>query len=57
MKAGSEHEITNVGHRALESLRIERGEPSFGSDLGYSILPQQVGLESLVDHEKVIYFV
>lgn len=50
---GQKYEIRNVGHYALESRRIEQGIPAWGSELTPSVLPQNAGLNSLVDLSKV----
>lgn len=53
VESGQKYEIRNVGHYALESRRIEQGIPAWGSELSPSVLPQNAGLNSLVDLSKV----
>ncbi|CAB3993588.1 FAD-dependent oxidoreductase [Paramuricea clavata] len=54
---GKKYEIRNVGLYALNSLRIEKGIPAWGSELSHSILPQNAGLNSLVDLSKKTEFI
>ena len=56
MKVGSKHSICNVGHLALNSLRVEQGVPSYGAELNYCVLPQQAGMDSFIDKNKVYKF-
>ncbi len=50
---GKKYGIRNVGLYALNSLRIEKGIPAWGSELNHTVLPQNAGLSSLVDLSKV----
>ena len=52
-ETGGKHDITNVGLYALNSIRIEGGIPAVGAELTQSVLPQNAGLNSLVDLSKV----
>lgn len=54
---GKKYEIRNVGLYALNSLRIEKGIPAWGSELSHSVLPQNAGLNSLVDLSKVSFVI
>ena len=53
METGRDYGIQNVGHYALDSVRVEQGVPAWGTELDYLSLPQEAGLESLVDIERV----
>ncbi|MBS9477693.1 GcvT family protein [Ancylobacter radicis] len=44
MAAGAEFAITNIGYRALESLRLEKGYWASGSDVGPDHSPLEAGL-------------
>ena len=54
---GKKYEIRNVGLYALNSLRIEKGIPGWGSELSHSVRPQNAGLNSLVDLSKVSFVI
>ena len=51
-EAGSEHELVAAGSRALDSLRLERGHPVWGTDISSAETPFAVGLEQLVRLDK-----
>lgn len=44
-----------VGHRALETARVEEGIPRFGADFGSDNLPQETGDETAVSYTKGCY--
>ncbi len=44
MKAGAEHGLVNAGYRAIETLRLEKGYRSWGSDIGPDHTPLEAGL-------------
>jgi folate-binding protein YgfZ len=44
-----------AGWTALETLRVEAGEPRFGADFGPETLPQETGLEDAVAYTKGCY--
>ncbi|MEZ5332239.1 MAG: hypothetical protein R2991_09365 [Thermoanaerobaculia bacterium] len=44
-----------AGWRALETLRVEAGEPRFGADFDDGNLPQESGLEDAVSYTKGCY--
>lgn len=44
-----------AGWTALETLRVEAGEPRFGADFGPENLPQETGLEDAVSYTKGCY--
>lgn len=44
MAAGAPHGIANAGHRAIESLRLEKGYRAWGSDIGPDHTPLEAGL-------------
>ncbi len=50
--AGEDLGVINVGHRALESLRIEAGVPRWGADINTDVTPFDVGLDDQVAFEK-----
>jgi glycine cleavage system aminomethyltransferase T/glycine/D-amino acid oxidase-like deaminating enzyme len=50
--AGTPHEITPGGYRALESLRLEKGYRYFGSDLTAGDTPYESGLGFCVHLDK-----
>jgi 4-methylaminobutanoate oxidase (formaldehyde-forming) len=51
-RAGAEHGIAPVGYRALDSLRIEKGYRSMGTDLTASDTPYEAGLGFCVAIDK-----
>jgi dimethylglycine dehydrogenase len=48
MEAGREFGIANIGTRAMDSLRLEKGYRAWGSDLTTEVTPFEAGLERLV---------
>lgn len=44
-----------VGLEAMERLRIERGVPRFGSEIGPETFPQEAGVDDAVSYEKGCY--
>ncbi len=46
--AGQKWELTNVGYRALESLRLEKGFRALGSDIGPDYTPLEAGMRKSV---------
>ena len=54
---GAKYEIKNVGLYALNSIRVEQGIPSWGSEFNHLVLPQNTGLSSLVNLSKVGYVI
>ncbi|XP_028392867.1 pyruvate dehydrogenase phosphatase regulatory subunit, mitochondrial-like isoform X2 [Dendronephthya gigantea] len=56
-ESGRKHNITNVGLYALNSIHIEDGIPAVGAELTQFVLPQNAGLNSLVDLSKKTEFI
>ena len=54
---GAKYDIRNVGLYALNSIRVEQGIPSWGSELSHLVLPQNAGLSSLVNLSKKTEFI
>ena len=50
--AGTAHGIRQVGYRAIESLRLEKGYRAYGTDLTASDTPDEAGLAMFVRPEK-----
>ncbi|MEM6480450.1 MAG: FAD-dependent oxidoreductase [Pseudomonadota bacterium] len=42
--AGAEHGLRNAGYRAIETLRLEKGNRAWGSDIGPDHTPDEAGL-------------
>lgn len=57
MAAGADFAITNIGYRALESLRLEKGYWASGSDVGPDHSPLEAGLGWAVKRETDIPFI
>ena len=53
----NEIEVTNVGSFALDTLRIEKGIPEFGSEIGRLTKPLDIGGENYTDIDKVRKFI
>lgn len=51
-QAGSEYGLRNFGARAMDSLRLEKGYPRYGSELNTEVNPFEAGLGFAVDMEK-----
>lgn len=47
--------VRRAGFEALETLRVEKGIPRFGSDYGPDNFPQETGLEEAVNYTKGCY--
>lgn len=47
--------VRPVGHRALETARVEEGIPRFGADFGGDNLPQETGDGTAVSYTKGCY--
>jgi tRNA-modifying protein YgfZ len=47
--------VRQAGFEALETLRVEKGIPRFGSDYGPDNFPQETGLEEAVSYTKGCY--
>ena len=52
---GRDFEVTPVGLKALNSLRLEAGIPRFGNELDDSIIPLEAELEKAINFEKGCY--
>ena len=52
MDAGVKQGIRNVGFRALDSLRLEKGYPAFGTELTPEYTPFEAGLDRFVQLQK-----
>ncbi len=50
--AGREFDITNIGYRAIDSLRIEKRFVAWGSDITPDYNPFEAGLQFLIDWNK-----
>jgi sarcosine dehydrogenase len=50
--AGREFDITNIGYRAIDSLRMEKGYLAWGVDITPDYNPFQAGLQFLIDWDK-----
>ena len=57
LQIGKEFELTNFGYRALESLRLEKGFLSLGSDIGPDYTPFEAGLQKTVQLNKKSPFI
>jgi folate-binding protein YgfZ len=44
-----------VGLEALERLRVERGVPRFGKEMGTDTFPQEAGVDDAVSYDKGCY--
>ncbi len=55
--AGTNYGLVNVGYRALESLRLEKGFKALGSDIGPDYTPLEAGMRRLVRFDSSIPFV
>ncbi|MDE0310282.1 MAG: FAD-dependent oxidoreductase [Acidiferrobacterales bacterium] len=55
--AGKDYELTHVGYRALESLRLEKGFRSLGADIGPDFTPLEAGMRKLVKLRSGLPFV
>ena len=47
-EAGTKHGLANIGYRALESLRLEKGFRALGSDMGPDYTPLEAGMAKVV---------
>ena len=51
-QAGKNFDLVNVGHYAINSLRMEKGYCSWGSDISPDETPRSAGLNFAVDYDK-----
>ncbi len=51
-EAGQEFDITNIGYRAIDSLRLEKGYLAWGVDITPDYTPFEAGLQFLIDWDK-----
>lgn len=51
-EAGQEFGITNIGYRAIDSLRLEKRHLAWGSDITPDYNPFEAGLQFLIDWRK-----
>ncbi|MCP4469469.1 MAG: FAD-dependent oxidoreductase [Gammaproteobacteria bacterium] len=51
-QAGAEFGITNIGYRAIDSLRLEKRYLAWGADITPDYNPFEAGLEFLIDWDK-----
>ena len=51
-KAGEEFDITNMGYRAIDSLRLEKRYLAWGVDITPDYNPFEAGLQFLIDWDK-----
>ena len=54
---GKHFGLKNVGYRALETLRLEKGFLALGSDIGPDYTPLEAGMEKLVRLDSDIEFI
>jgi 4-methylaminobutanoate oxidase (formaldehyde-forming) len=52
MEAGAEFGVTNAGHYAINSLRLEKGYRAWGADLSPDDTPLEAGLAFAIDWHK-----
>ena len=52
LQAGEEFEITNIGYRAIDSLRLEKRYLAWGVDITPDYNPLEAGLQFLIDWDK-----
>jgi glycine cleavage system aminomethyltransferase T/glycine/D-amino acid oxidase-like deaminating enzyme len=57
MAAGADLGVRDAGYRAMDSLRLEKGYPAWGRDLGPGDTPLEAGLEGAVAFDKPGAFV
>ena len=57
VQRGKGCDLLNVGYRALESLRLEKGFRALGSDIGPDYTPLEAGMERLVRMNSNIEFI
>jgi sarcosine dehydrogenase len=51
-QAGDEYDITNIGYRAIDSLRLEKRYLAWGADISPDYNPFEAGLQFLIDWDK-----
>ncbi len=51
-QAGEEFDITNIGYRAIDSLRLEKRYLAWGVDITPDYNPYEAGLQFLIDWDK-----
>ena len=51
-QAGEEFGITNIGYRAIDSLRLEKRYLAWGADITPDYNPYEAGLQFLIDWSK-----
>ncbi len=51
-EAGGEFDITNIGYRAIDSLRLEKRYLAWGADITPDYNPYEAGLQFLIDWDK-----
>jgi 4-methylaminobutanoate oxidase (formaldehyde-forming) len=51
-QAGAEFGVTNIGYRAIDSLRLEKRYLAWGTDITPDYNPFEAGLEFLIDWKK-----
>ncbi len=51
-EAGREFDIANIGYRAIDSLRMEKGYLAWGVDITPDYNPYEAGLQFLIDWDK-----
>jgi glycine cleavage system aminomethyltransferase T len=51
-QAGAEFDITNIGYRAIDSLRMEKKYLAWGVDITPDYNPHEAGLQFLIDWNK-----
>ena len=56
-QAGHNHQLTHVGYRALESLRLEKGFRALGSDIGPDFTPLEADMRRLVKLKSDLDFI
>jgi dimethylglycine dehydrogenase len=52
LEAGSSHGLADIGYRALDSLRLEKGYRLWGADISALYTPLEAGLERFVRLDK-----
>ena len=52
LQAGRQFDISNIGYRAIDSLRIEKRYLAWGADITPDYNPCQAGLQFLIDWDK-----
>ncbi len=57
VQAGKNFDLKNIGYRALESLRLEKGFRALGAEIGPDYTPLEAGMEKIVCLSSEIQFI